>query len=752
MHPTRPQRRNWLMKFSIQTQIITAKPNQNPSQLLVSLNSLIAQFTRSHQNSQALQLFNQIQSSHHLKPDHYTLTTTLTACANLCDSVAGEQLHAHIIRTGFRGYTHIDNSLLSFYAKLKNINSLCQVFDEMPNTDIYSWTTLLSAYTKMGRIDFACRMLDRVPQRNSAAVWNAIITGCVEQGFQNIAFDMFCRMHRMGVWHDQYTYASVLRACCSPELLDLGKQVHSLVIRTGFLVWVSVVNSLLSMYFDFGLIRDAYGVFEETMVLNQITYNAMIAGLVGWGRDLEALMMYKEMGEAGFGPTELTFVSALSACSSDKMTKMGSQIHAQAVKMGFEATVLVSNAMITMYSSRGDLLNALLVFERLEEKDLVSWNSMIAGYAQGNYFELAISVYLRMQRAGIEPDDFTFGSLLSCSNVENAEMLQALVAKNGLISNTQVGNALVSAFSKCGHIEHAYLIFGEMPSINLISWNSILSGLLLNGFPLMCLEMFYKLQMSEFKPNIYTLSIVLSTCACISDLRHGKQIHAYILRSGFDSETSLGNALITMYSKCGVLNWSFEVFHGMLERDAVSWNAMVAAYAQHGKGKESIHCLKAMKESGIEPDPVTFTIVLSACSHAGLVDEGRWIFSSMVEDYAVERGVDHYCCIIDLLGRAGHLDEAERLINSMPFPAESHIWWALLGACRAHCNVRLGRIAAGFLLEIEPDNPAVYVFLSNIYAAAGQWEEAASVRELMRKNGVIKKPGCSWMESQNHTK
>ncbi|XXG48889.1 hypothetical protein AAC387_Pa02g3213 [Persea americana] len=497
--------------------------SQTPQQQLLSLNALTSKLTHSNLNSKALQLFIQIHASHHLQPDHYTLSTALTACANLRDTVAGNQIHAHAARAGYRGHAHVGNALLSLYAKCRDLESTRRMFDEIHSPDAYSWTTLLSAYAKSGHIDHALQLFDEVPRRN-VAVWNAVITGCVDCGYREVAFDMFCRMHWMGVRHDHYSFASVLSLCCSHELLDSGKQVHSLVIRTGFFIRISVINALLTMYSSCGMIREAYLLFGEAEAPNYITFNAMISGLVGCGRDVEALAMFKKMKESCFGPTNLTFASVLSACSSSKMPKMGPQIHAQAIKMGFEDCVLVSNAAINMYSCCGDLEDAKLVFERLEEKDLVSWNSIINGYAQGNCYELAITIYRQMQRAGIEPDEFTFGRLIACSEfVKNTEMVQAPAAKNGLISNTQVGNALVSAFANCGMIGHAYQIFEEMPFRNLISWNSMVSGSVLNGFPVMGLELFREMQISDLTPNICTLSIVLSTCASISALRHGKQ-------------------------------------------------------------------------------------------------------------------------------------------------------------------------------------------------------------------------------------
>ncbi|XP_034689707.1 pentatricopeptide repeat-containing protein At3g49740 isoform X2 [Vitis riparia] len=667
------------------------KTTKNAAEQLIKINQLLAELTRSHHNSASVQLFVQIHSSNYLKPDHFTLSSTLTACANLRNTASGNQLHAYSIQTGLKAYTHVGNTLLSFYAKSKDLVSVQRVFSEIENPDVYSWTTLLSACTKLGQIGYACHLFNQTP-RMIPVVWNAIITGCAENKHTEIALNLFREMHQLGVRHDKYTFASVL-SLCSLELLDFGREVHTLVIKTGFLVRASVINALLTVYFNSGKVADAYEVFEEaeSTVHDDITFNVMIGGLASVGRDEEALIMFKEMQEACLRPTELTFVSVMSSCSSARVSH---QVHAQAIKMGFEACTPVSNAAMTMYSSCGNLHAAHMVFDRLEEKDLISWNIIIMNYVQGNFYRLAILAFLQMQRAGIEPDEFTIGSLLASSeSLEIVKMFQALVSKNGLNSKIEVSNALVSAFSKHGQIEQAYQVFNNMSSPNLISWNTIISGFLFNGFPLQGLEQFYELLMSTLKPNAYTLSIVLSICASISALRHGKQIHGYILRSGVFSVTSLGNALITMYAKCGDLDWSLRIFNVMNGRDIVSWNAMISAYAQHGKGKEAVHFFKAMQDSGgVKPDQATFTAVLSACSHAGLVDDGTRIFNSMVNDYGFEPGADHLSCIVDLLGRAGYLEEAERLINS-------------------------------------------------------QWEEAANTRDLMQKTRVAKQPGCSWIGS-----
>ncbi|KAK9049377.1 hypothetical protein SSX86_031655 [Deinandra increscens subsp. villosa] len=715
---------------------------------LINLNRLLAKLTKSQQYAKTLQLFHQIQSSHHLKPDQYTLSTTLTATANLRDIPAGNQLHAHVIRSGYKIFPHVANTLLSLYAKSQDLASVKQVFEEIKLPDVYSWTTLLSACTNLGEVDYACHLLDEIPQRNEA-VWNAVITGCADNGDSDVAIGLFNRMHLLGIRHDNYSLASVLSLCCS-ELIDFGTQIHSVVIKTGFLARSSVTNSLITMYFNFGYATQAYKVFEETegSVHDQITYNAMIAGLVSLGRDEHAFKMFINMQKVGLRPTERTFVSVMGSCPGERAAI---QVHAHAIKTGFNDFSSVSNAAITMYSGCGDLQAAQMVFKILKYKDRVSWNTIITGYAQENMSRDAILAYLQMQQQGIEPDEFTVGSLLSTlDSVVCVDMILATVMKNSLVSKTEVANALVSTLSKHNAVDEAYSIFSETSFKNLISWNSMISGFQLNGLSVNGLYLFSEMLVSDLTPDAYTLSIVLNICASNSDFKHGKEIHGYILKSSYFHETSLGNALIALYAKCGVLDWSLKVFETMINKDVVSWNSMISAYAQHGRGEEAVSCFESMQKSKgaeVEPDHTTFIAALTACSHAGLVDAGVEIFNSMVNRYGVEPRVDHFSCLVDLVGRAGYLDAAENLIKRDDFKVHSSIWWNLFSGCAAHGDLRLGRIVAGFLLEAEEDKAGVYVVLANILANGGHWEEAEDVRKMMRSYGAVKQPGYSWIRS-----
>ncbi|KAI5653258.1 hypothetical protein M9H77_30445 [Catharanthus roseus] len=711
---------------------------------LIRVNCLLRNLTRSEQYFEALQLFHQVHSSHNLRPDHYTLSLAITACANLRDAATGTQLQASAICSGLNFFPHVRNTLLLLYWKSQDLNSVKRVFSEIQDPDVYSWTTLLSACTKLGDVGYACHMFDLMHNRD-VAVWNAIITGCGKSGYDEIALTLFRKMIYFGVGYDNYSLASVL-SLCSFDLLDFGKQVHSLIVKTGFLARTSVVNALLTMYFDCKRMEDGYRVFREegTIVQDQITYNAMINGLVSMERNEDTYFMFKTMLNVGLTPTDLSFVSTMSSCSCERIAI---QIHALAVKLGFEVYTSVSNATIKMYSNCDNLFAAHLVFQGLEEKDVVSWNTMIMSYSRENRGKEAILVYLQMQREGIRPDLFTIGSFLVSSELLVVETIQASVIKSALILETEVSNALLSAFSRHGHIRQAYQIFHEMNSKNLISWNTLINGHQLNGYPMQGLELFSQLVSSGLFPNVYTLSIVLSICASISSLQYGEQVHACILKRGYYFETSLSNALITLYAKCGLLDSSLRIFQNVIEKDVVTWNSMISAYAQHGQGREAILYFEMMQNSGVEPDKATFTAVLSACSHSGLLSDGTRIFNSLVNAYGIKPEEDHFSCIVDLLGRAGYLDEVESLLMDKFIDIDSSVWWTLFSSCAAHGNLRLGRIVAGILLEAEKHNPAVYVNLSNICANVGNWEESAYVRELMKKRVLMKQPGSSWIGS-----
>lgn len=351
---------------------------------------------------------------------------------------------------------------------------------------------------------------------------------------------------------------------------------------------------------------------------------------------------------------------------------------------------------------------------------------------------------------GLRPDQFTFASVLSaCASLLDLRWGKKVHSHSiitGFEKDVFVGSALVDMYIKCDNIDNAFKVFDKMPERNVVSWTAMMVGFAQKGYGDKALSHFSQMHCAGMKPDELTFASVLSACASLTALEQGKQVHVHIVRSGYEAFVGVSNALVTMYAKSGSIDDAEQVFKKMLVQDEVSWTALVVGYAHHGLAKEALEVFDEMLSKGMSPDHVTFIGVLSACNHAGLIDEGCRYFDSMTKCHQITPKVDHYACMIDLLGRSGRLNEAETLIDNMPFEPDATVWGALLSACRTHGNVDVGKRAAEKLFELEPRNAATYVQLSNTYAAAGRWDDAARVRRMMKERGVKKVAGCSWIE------
>lgn len=394
--------------------------------------------------------------------------------------------------------------------------------------------------------------------------------------------------------------------------------------------------------------------------------------------------------------------------------------------------------------------DARQVLETIPEVDEVSCNALIAGYTQHGYEEEALKLFIQMQQTGMKLNQFTFPLILNaCASIpafEHGKQIHTFIMKTGFDSNIYVGNALVDMYAKCGSLDSAYKMLDSMPERDVVSWTAIFGGYVQNGNGEEVLQLFQQMRWAGIQPDEFNYASVLSSCASLSALEQGKQVHSLMVKSKSGDYVSAHNSLVTMYAKCGSVDDARLMFEKMSTRDLVSWTAIIVGYAQSGRGKDALQLYEQMVRTGFKPDHVTFVGVLFACSHAGLVKEGRHYFHSMSHDYCITPRTQHYACMIDLLGRAGHMDEAEELLKKMPVKPDAIVWKALLAACRNHGNMELGKRAAESLFVLEPQNAASYVLLSNIYAAAGRWEDVAKIRKMMKGRGVTKEPGCSWIQ------
>eukprot|EP01018_Ginkgo_biloba_P002567 Gb_33719 [translate_table: standard] len=495
----------------------------------------------------------------------------------------------------------------------------------------------------------------------------------------------------------------------------------------------------------------------------------------------EAMGILDLLDQLGIRPDANTYSSLLQCCVDMKALEEGKRVHGHILSSACKPGLFLWNRLVDMYAKCNSLVHARDVFDKMPKRDVCSWNTMIAGYSKHGriddarqlfdkmpvqdvfswttmvagyvrhgHVEEALNLFYQMQQAGMESSKFTIASVLSaCASLpapRQGREIHAHIIRTGSESDVFVWSALVDMYAKCGSIEEACRIFMKMHERDVVSWTVMIGRFVQGGYGEEALKLFSQMQMAGVKPNQFTFASVLCACSMRTALELGAQAHAHIIRTGFEPNAFVGSALVDMYAKCGNLESACLVFEKMPEPDLVSWTAMVAGYAQNGHGKKAIHFFERMLRKGMKPDHIIFIGVLSACTHAGLVDEGLYYFESITRDHSITPVADHYACMIDLLGRAGRLVEAENFLNNMPFEPDAFLWAALLGACRIHGNIELGKRAAECLFKLEPENPATYVTLANIYAAAGRWEDVARVRKMMEDRGVKKKPGRSWIE------
>uniref|UniRef100_A0A7N2R7M5 Pentatricopeptide repeat-containing protein n=2 Tax=Quercus lobata TaxID=97700 RepID=A0A7N2R7M5_QUELO len=442
----------------------------------------------------------------------------------------------------------------------------------------------------------------------------------------------------------------------------------------------------------------------------------------------------------------------LNECINQRAIREGQRVHTHMIKTCYLPPVYLRTRLIVLYCKCECLCDARQVLDEMPERNVVSWTAMISAYSQRRYASEALNLFVQMLRSGTEPNEFTFATVLtSCigSNGLNlGRQVHSFIIKTSFESHIYVGSSLLDMYAKAGRIHEAHGVFESLPERDVVSCTAIISGYAQLGHDEEALELFRRLQMEGMSSNYVTYASVLTALSGLSALDHGKQVHNHVLRSELPSYVVLQNSLIDMYSKCGSLNYSRRIFDSMHERTVISWNATLMGYSKYGMGREVVELFELMREENkVKPDSVTILAVLSGCSHGGMEEKGLEIFFEMENGkLGVEPVIEHYGCAVDLLGRAGQVEEAFKFIKKMPFEPTAAIWGSLLGACRAHSNIDIGEFVGRRLLEIEPENAGNYVILSNLYASVGRWEDVRTLRELMSENAVIKEPGRSWIE------
>ncbi|KAK4476561.1 hypothetical protein RD792_015717 [Penstemon davidsonii] len=642
------------------------------------------------------------------------------------------------------------NKYLGDLLKLGRIDEAREVFDEMPKRDKFTYNTMLTGYANSGKLVEARRLFDDTPTK-SAITWSSLISGYCKMGWEIESFYLFYEMQYEGYKPSQFTLGSILRLCSIKGLFSRGEQMHCYSVKTSFDMDVFVITSLIDLYAKCLRLVEAEYLFRGmSKGKNHVTWTAMLNGYSLNGDAIGAIECFRGMRAEGIEANQYTFPGVLAACAADSDLGFGAQVHSCIVHGGFGANVFVQSALVDMYTKCGDLCSARKVVDSMEFNDAISWNAMTVGYVRQGFPEKALSLFTKMHEKNMELDEFTYPSVLNSialmKDMKNGKCLHSLIIKSGFESYTLVSNALIDMYAKINNLDCAYKIFNFTAEKDVISWTSLITGYAHNGCHLEALKVFCKMRLDGTDPDRFVAASILSSCAELALLNIGQQVHANSLKTALDTSLSVNNSLVSLYANCGCLEHAKKVFNSMEIRNVISWTALIVGYAQNGKGIKSLQFYEKMVASGINPDYITFIGLLFACSHGGFIERGRYYFSSMVKDHGIKPGPDHYACMIDLLSRSGKMQEAEDLLNKMPVEPDATIWKALLAACRVHKNIDLAKKAAKALFELEPQDAAPYVLLSNIYSSIGKWDEAASVRRLMKSKGVGKEPGRSWIE------
>ncbi|EXB25868.1 hypothetical protein L484_000356 [Morus notabilis] len=572
-----------------------------------------------------------------------------------------------------------------------------RVFNDMSRRSVVSYNAMISGYLANDRFDLARDMFERMPERDLVS-WNVMLSGYVRNRKLGAARMLFDRMPE----RDVVSWNSMLSGYAQYGYVDEAMKIFEMMPDKNEISW----NSLLSAYVQNGRIDDARRLFESKADWEVVSWNCLMGGYVRKKRLVDARKLFDQMPirDAVSWNTMITCYAQNSELAESRRLFEESPIR----------DVFAWTAMMSGYVQHGMLDEARRIFDEMPVKNPVSWNAIIAGYVRCKRMDIARELF----------------EVMPCRNVSS-------------------WNTMLTAYAQSGDIAQARFIFDRMPQRDSISWAAIIAGYAQNGYGEEALRLFMEMKKEGERLTRSCYTCALSTCAEIAALELGKQLHGRLVKAGFETGCYVGNALLVMYSKCGSIEEAYNVFKDIEVKDIVSWNTMIAGYARHGFGKEALMIFESMKAMGIIPDDVTLVGVLSACSHTGLVERGKQYFYSMNQDYGITPNSKHYTCMIDLLGRAGCLDEAQDLMRNMPFEPDAATWGALLGASRIHGNTELGEKAAKIIFELEPENAGMYVLLSNLYAASGRWTDVRKMRLKMRDTGVKKVPGYSWVEVQN---
>ncbi|KAL0725228.1 hypothetical protein Bca4012_039827 [Brassica carinata] len=683
-----------------------------------SWNAMIGAYVSNGEPASALSVYRRMRSSEGVPVHLHSFPVLLKACGSLRDIRTGAEIHSLLVKLQYQSTDFIVNALISMYAKNDDVSAARRLFDgSVERGDVVLWNSIMSSYSTSG------------------------------QSLETL--QLFREMQRDGPPSNSYTLVSALTACEGLSFAKLGKEIHAAVLKSAHCFEVFVCNALIAMYTRCGKMLEAGRIFRLMDNHDVVTWNSLIKGYVQNLMYKEALEFFCDMIAAGHKPDEVSLTSVIAASGRLGNLLVGMGLHAYVIKHGWDSNLQVGNTLIDMYSKCNHTSYMGCAFLVMHEKDLISWTTVIAGYAQNDCHVEALDLFRDVSKKSMKTDEMMLGSILrACSALKSMPIVREIhchILRKGLL-DTVIQNELIDVYGKCGNMRYATRIFESIKGKDVVSWTSMVSSSAHNGNENEAVELFRRMVETGLAADSIALSSILSAVANLSALMKGREIHGYLLRKGFCLEGSIAVAVVDMYACCGDLQSANAVFDRIERKGLLQYTSMINAYGMHGCGKASVELFDKMRQQNVSPDHVSFLALLYACSHAGLLDEGRRFLKIMEHEYKLEPWPEHYVCLVDMLGRANCVLEAFEFVKMMKTEPTTEIWCALLAACRSHSEKEVGEIAAQKLIELEPKNPGNLVLVSNVFAEQGRWDDVANVREKMKANGLEKHPGYSWIE------
>ncbi|XP_020576082.1 pentatricopeptide repeat-containing protein At3g22150, chloroplastic [Phalaenopsis equestris] len=723
-------------RIELARRLFDALPRPIPT---ILWNAILIGYVCNSYPDDALRLYQLMNSDSDARSDHYTYSSVLKACADSRRLRLGQSLHCRILRCSPTTPTNrvLNNSLLNMYASALDTHHLLVVdavrllFDRMPKKNVVSWNTLIGWYVRSGR--------------------------------PAIALDQFRRMVEAGIRPSPVSFVNVFPATVSaasvkgsnywPDLL------FGMLIKFGidYVANVFVLSSAIFIYSERSDIQSARLIFDCAVEKNVQVWNTMIGGYVQNACYEEALALFLQVLESDeVVADDVTFLASLMAISQLQDDGLGRQVHAYLIKENSKALPLIlNNALMVMYSRCDDVKSAFDVFGLMLERDIVSWNTMISAFVQKDLNFEGLRLVHEMHKAGLIADSVTVTALLSAAS--NLGSLSVGKETHGYLIRQGIEfegmlSYLIDMYAKSGCVETAGRIFdaNDCDERDQVTWNAMIAGYMHNENLDRALSLFRNMLGRNCLPNHVTISLILPACDPIEGIQAGKQIHGFAIRQHLDTNVFVGTAIIDMYSKCGGIISADKVFNFMKEKNRVTYTTMLSGFGQHGLGERALSLFEDMQSLGIKPDAVTFVAIISACSYSGLIDEGLAVFESM-EAFGIVATTEHYCCVVDLLGRAGRVEKAYEFVRYLGESGNQvGIWGSLLAACKLHGKYELGKLVSRRLFDMENQNEngsaGYHVLMSNVYAEEGRWDGVRRLRQEMKGRGLMKEPGSSWIE------